>query len=165
MKRLGTLFTAALFFSACSTTHQKYKKLSPPQAKKTSYKLHKRNFVTSTLYKEYEKWAGVQYCYGGDNANGIDCSALVQTIYKEAFNIELPRTTKKQLRVGKSIPKSKLKEGDILFFRTSYRVLHSGIYLERGNFIHSSSKYGVTLSSIHNPYWRAKYYTARRILY
>ncbi|MBA1433436.1 MAG: C40 family peptidase [Epsilonproteobacteria bacterium] len=152
------LLTLTLLFSACSSTPK-------PKKKQTIYKLHKKNFVTTALYHEYEKWAGVQYCYGGDNANGIDCSALVQMIYKEAFNIELPTTTKKQLQVGKSIPKSKLKKGDILFFRTSYRVLHSGIYLERGNFIHTSSKQGVILSNIHNPYWRAKYYTARRVLY
>jgi lipoprotein Spr/probable lipoprotein NlpC len=66
--------------------------------------------------------------------------------------------------VGKRVSKKSLKEGDILFFKTSYRVMHVGIYLERGEFIHTSSKHGVTLSNIHNPYWRAKYYEARRIL-
>ncbi|HFB53376.1 MAG TPA: hypothetical protein ENJ67_01470 [Sulfurimonas autotrophica] len=165
MKRLCALLAIALLFSACSTTQQKYKNLPHRQTKKTSYKLHKKNFVTSTLYKEYEKWAGVQYCYGGEGRNGMDCSALVQTIYKEAFNIKLPRTTKEQIKVGKSVSKKALKEGDILFFKTSYKVLHSGIYLEKGEFIHASSKYGVILSNIHNPYWKTKYYKARRILY
>ena len=165
MKRLCALLTIALLFSACSTTQQKYKKLPPRQTKKTSYKLHKKNFVTTTLYKEYEKWAGVKYCYGGEDKNGMDCSALVQRIYKEAFNIKLPRTTKEQIKAGKAVSKKALKEGDILFFKTSYNVLHSGIYLEKGEFIHASSKYGVTLSNIRNPYWRAKYYKARRLLY
>lgn len=165
MQKLCALFLAALLFSACSTTQQTYKKLSSRQAKKTSYKLHKKNFITTTLYKEYKKWAGVRYCYGGEDENGIDCSALVQRIYKEAFNIKLPRTTKQQIKVGKSISKQLLQEGDILFFKISYNNLHSGIYLEKGKFIHASSKYGVTLSSIHNPYWRAKYYKAKRCLY
>ncbi|SFV70255.1 putative lipoprotein [hydrothermal vent metagenome] len=157
-KRALFLLTLTLIFSSCSST-------PTPKQKQTTYKLHKKNFVTTTLYKEYKKWAGVHYRYGGKNTNGIDCSALVQTIYKEAFNIHLPRTTKEQLKIGKRVTKSNLKEGDILFFKTSYHLLHSGIYLERGNFIHASSKYGVRLSNIHNPYWRAKYYTARRILY
>jgi len=152
------LLIVSILFCACSNAPQ-------PKSKQTTYKLHKKNFITITLYNEYSKWAGVQYCYGGEDSTGIDCSALVQTIYKEAFNIQLPRTTKEQLKVGKRVAKSNLKEGDILFFKTSYNVLHSGIYLERGNFIHASSKYGVTLSNIHNPYWRAKYYTARCILY
>ena len=95
----------------------------------------------------------------------MDCSALVQRIYKEAFNIKLPRTTKEQIKVGKAVSKKALKEGDILFFKTSYNVLHSGIYLEKGEFIHASSTEGVILSNIHNPYWRAKYYQARRLLY
>lgn len=165
MKRLCALLATALLFSACSTTQPKYKKLPPQQTKKRSYKLHKKNFVTTTLYKEYEKWAGVQYCYGGASKRGMDCSALVQRIYKEAFNIKLPRTTKEQIKVGKAVSKKALKEGDILFFKTSYNVLHSGIYLEKGEFIHASSTEGVILSNIHNPYWRAKYYQARRLLY
>ncbi len=164
MKRLAAFFAIALLFSACSTTPKVSKKL-PTQEKKVSYKLHKQNFVTQALYREYKRWAGVQYCYGGEDRQGMDCSALVQTIYKEAFNIKLPRTTKEQIKRGKRVSKKSLKEGDILFFKTSYNVLHTGIYLERGAFIHASSKYGVILSNIHNPYWRAKYYTARRILY
>lgn len=165
MERLCTLLTIALLFLACSTTQPKYKKLPPQQTKKRSYNLHKKNFVTTTLYKEYEKWAGVQYCYGGTSKKGMDCSALVQRIYKEAFNIKLPRTTIEQIKVGKAVSKKALKEGDILFFKTSYNVLHSGIYLEKGEFIHASSTEGVILSNIHNPYWRAKYYQARRLLY
>ena len=164
MKRFVLFLLLALLFTACSTTSHSYKKL-PTQKKKVSYTLQKQNFVTKALYKEYKKWAGVKYCYGGEDRNGIDCSALVQTIYKEAFNIKLPRTTTLQIKQGRKVTKSSLKEGDILFFKTSYNTLHAGIYLEKGKFIHTSSKYGVILSNIHNPYWRAKYYAARRLLY
>ena len=127
MKRLAAFFATALLFSSCSTTPKAYKTL-PSKEKKVSYKLQKQNFVTQALYREYKKWAGVQYCYGGEDKNGMDCSALVQTIYKEAFNIKLPRTTKEQIKRGKRVSKKSLKEGDILFFKTSYNVLHTGKY-------------------------------------
>ena len=165
MKTAFLSILTLFLFSACSSAPKTYKKLPTSHKNHITYKLQKKNFVTTTLYKEYEKWAGVKYCYAGEDKNGIDCSALVQRIYKEAFNIKLPRTTKQQIKVGKRVSKKSLKEGDILFFKTSYSVLHTGIYLEKGEFIHASSKYGVILSNIHNPYWRAKYYQARRLLF
>jgi len=165
MRTLFLPIVAVFLFSACSSTPKTYKKVPIHHNRSVTYKLHKNNFVTSQLYREYKKYAGVAYCYGGSDQNGFDCSALVQRIYKEAFNIKLPRTTKEQIKKGRKVSKNSLKEGDILFFKTSYNVLHSGIYLERGEFIHASSSEGVTLSNIRNPYWRAKYYQARRLLF
>jgi len=165
MRTLFFLITIVLLFGACSSSPKPYREFAlPKQKKKVSYKLHKKNYITTKLYLSYEKWAGTKYCYGGTDCSGIDCSALVQQIYKEAFGKKIPRTTKKQIRMGKRVSKKSLKEGDILFFKTSYRIMHVGIYLERGEFIHASSKHGVILSNIYNPYWRAKYYTARRLL-
>jgi lipoprotein Spr/probable lipoprotein NlpC len=166
LKKVSFFTTLLLFLTACSSREQpKPLPIPLPQKKKAiNYTLHKQNFVTQQLFSAYKKWAGTHYCYGGENTKGIDCSALVQKIYKEAFNMDIPRTTKEQIKIGYKVSKSNLQEGDILFFKTSYKTLHSGIYLERGYFIHTSSKKGVTISTIHNPYWRAKYYQARRVL-
>ena len=163
IQRVFSLFIILFFFEACSSRHYP-KPLPIEQKKEITYKLHKKNFITQQLFHAYKKWAGTKYCYGGENYNGIDCSALTQIIYKEAFNIDIPRTTKQQIKLGRSIAKKDLQEGDILFFKTSYKGLHSAIYLERGYFIHASSTNGVTLSSIYNPYWRTKYYQAKRVL-
>ena len=166
MKKVSLLILLILLFSACSTTKNPRPKPLPVKIQhKSTYHFKKKNYVTTKLFLSYEKWLGTNYCYGGVDKNGVDCSALVQSIYKEAFNIKIPRTTKAQIKIGKRVSKKDLKEGDLLFFKTSYKTLHSAIYLERGEFIHASSKHGVTLSSIHNPYWRAKYYQARRLLY
>jgi lipoprotein Spr/probable lipoprotein NlpC len=160
MIRFFSAFVLLLTLSSCSTTKpQKSLILTPSHATEANRP------TLAKLYDLYEKYAGVKYCYGGTNQNGIDCSALVQNIYKEAFGITIPRTTKQQIKVGILVEKKSLKEGDILFFKTSYKNLHSAIYLEKGEFIHASSKHGVTRSSIHNPYWRARYLEARRILY
>ena len=160
MKKLLVSLVFILFFVACSSQPTPHYSLDQP-----SYKLQNENLITQKLYRSYRKWQGVPYCYGGESKECIDCSAFVQKIYKEAFDIKLPRTTKEQLKVGLLIPKKELKEGDLLFFRTSYKGLHTGIYLENGNFIHASSSYGVKVSSIKNSYWKSHYYQARRILF
>lgn len=120
--------------------------------------------VKAALYKEYKKWQNTPYRYGGNSLKGVDCSSLVQQIYKDALNISVPRTTKQQAKVGYWIARRSLKEGDLVLFKTSWKTRHSGIYLENGNFINSSTSYGVTISNLNNPYWRSKYWQSRRVL-
>jgi len=40
----------------------------------------------------------------------------------------------------------------------------SGILVANGKFIHSSTKHGVIISSLNNPYWKSKYWQTRRVL-
>jgi len=165
------LFLTLFLFSACSSKNyppvkhislkQKRDNLKSEQLK---YHLKKRNAITLSLYQSYQKWKNTPYCYGGSSRDGIDCSSLVQIIYKDAFNISLPRTTKDQAKMGYKVAKKEIKEGDLILFKTGYSTHHSGIYLENGNFIHTSTKRGVTLSNLNNPYWKSKYWQTRRIL-
>ena len=177
MKILLLFIGLVFLFSGCSTkgvkAYKQQKQLSkipltkvPKTTKKVEpkYKPQHKSWVTSALYKEYKKWYGTPYRYGGVNFNGVDCSSFVQNVYFDAFNIRLPRTTKNQVKKGYFVKRDALKEGDLLFFRTSLRGRHTGILIEKDKFIHASAKYGVTVSSIHNPYWRRKYWQARRIL-
>ncbi len=169
MRSLYFLLFLLFFISGCSTkgtaTHQVTLQPYKIQQDETpTYKLKKQNAITLSLYEEYLKWEGTPNVYGGYSFKGIDCSALVQSIYRDAFGVYVPRTTKEQSTIGYRISKELLQEGDLVLFKTGYNTRHSGIYLENGNFIHSSSKYGVTLSSIHNPYWKSKYSQSRRVL-
>jgi len=162
MKYFFVLLGCLMLFSACSTktpyaSLHKYKK-----NQKTHFK--KSQSILDTLYQEYNKWKGVRYCYGGASKNGVDCSALVQIIYKEAFHIKIPRTTQQQAKIGYRVEKYKAKAGDIVLFKTGYKTKHSGIYLEKGDFLHASTKYGVVISNINNPYWRSVYWQTRRVL-
>ena len=122
------------------------------------------NYITNALYQEYERWDSTKYRFGGEDFNGIDCSSLIQTIYKNAFSIKLPRTTRDQVKQGYKVSRNNLKDGDLVFFKTGYDTRHAGIIIERYKFIHASQKHGVTISSLYNPYWRNKYWQARRIL-
>src|SRR5882672_10902629 len=39
------------------------------------------------------RWLGTPYAWGGDSKAGIDCSGYLRQMFRELFNVELPRTT------------------------------------------------------------------------
>ena len=162
MKLLLLVLAALLLLSGCSS-----KKVSKPtyKTKKTATKTkHTGNWINKALSKEYAKWDGVPYKYGGTSRKGVDCSSLMQILYRDAFGLQIPRTTKSQAKIGYQIKKNSSREGDLIFFKTGYNTRHSGIIVEKGKFIHSSTKYGVMISSLNNPYWKSKYWQTRRVL-
>ena len=162
MKLLLLVLTALLLLSGCSS-----KKVSKPtyKAKKIVPKTeYTTNWINKALSKEYAKWDGVPYKYGGTSRKGIDCSSLMQILYRDAFGLQIPRTTKNQAKIGYKIKKNSSREGDLVFFKTGWNTRHSGIIVEKGKFIHSSTKYGVMISSLNNPYWKSKYWQTRRVL-
>ena len=116
------------------------------------------------LENQAAKWLGTPHLWGGDSAEGIDCSALVQTIYQDLFSTSLPRTTREQVRFGHKISAAKLEVGDLVFYRTSFRSRHVGIFMGDNEFLHVSKSEGVTLSSLDAPYWKSRFWMARRIL-
>jgi len=170
MSYLGVVLAVFILLSGCSTqkskptSKQKTSKKAVTKKQTPSYKPKKQNWITTALYNEYKKWYKTPYKYGGLSKNGIDCSAFVQLSFKNAFNIEIPRMAKDQAKKGYKISKKELKEGDLVFFKTGYSTRHSGIIIEKDKFMHVSTKYGVTISSLNNPYWKSKYWQARRIL-
>lgn len=89
-----------------------------------------------------EKWRGVRYRFGGTSRrSGIDCSAFVQAVYKDVFNVDIPRNTMGQRTVGESVSKYDMKMGDIIIFqsRASGSGRHVGIYVGDMQFLHISS--------------------------
>lgn len=119
--------------------------------------------LKNKIYSQHREWRGTRYVLGGMSKRGIDCSGLVQTTYREHLGIELPRTTEYQALAGKAIKRSQLRAGDLVFFKTGYKVRHVGIYIEDGKFFHASTSKGVTISRLTDYYWRDKYWHARRV--
>lgn len=112
----------------------------------------------------------VKYQYGVNNidSGAGDCSAYTQTVYKKATGIDIGRSTEQQLKVGKEVQKSDLKEGDLVLFKNTYNsnhtqgVSHVGIYIGNNQFIHNSDN-GVMVSDLNSDYYKNHYLTARRV--
>ena len=121
------------------------------------------SIVEQSLMKTFKKWEGVEYRWGGVNVSGIDCSAFVRKVLGE-LNVKLPRTTGEQIKLGTDIQSYDLRAGDLVFFITSNKTRHVGIYLSGGRFMHASSSHGVTISSLTNSYWRTHFEKSSRIL-
>ncbi len=117
-----------------------------------------------SLRAQPEGWAGTPHEWGGTSRDGIDCSALVQTLYRELLNTELPRTTRGQSKLGRRIAASRLQPGDLVFYRIDARTRHVGIFVGNNEFLHASKSEGVTISSLKAPYWRHRFWMARRVL-
>ena len=159
----------SIIFSACSSR----KKISYKNKKSYNHKIQKQlpkklskkiNYKTKALQDEYKKWLDTKYKLGGESLNGVDCSSFIQQVYYNAFGLRIPRTTKEQVKVGQKISKQELQAGDMVFFKTGWNTRHVGIIIEKGNFIHVSTKRGVSKSSIYNPYWNSNYWQSRRVL-
>lgn len=115
------------------------------------------------LVKVATGFLGAPYKLGGATVQGIDCSAYVRKMY-QFFDITLPRTAREQSRVGMTVGKDELEEGDLVFFRTRRPVGHVGIYVGNSEFVHSSSgERFVRIDSLDKPYFQKRFVRAVRI--
>ena len=114
------------------------------------------------LYKHYNEWRGVKYREGGMSKKGVDCSGFVHIAYKNKLHKSIPRSTELMSETGKPVNIKKLRPGDVVFFKTGFKVRHVGIYVGKGEFIHASSSRGVMKSKLSNPYWLDAYWMSRR---
>ena len=110
--------------------------------------------------------SGIRYKFGGtDPDSGLDCSAFIALLYKDAGGGELPRTAREISEVGAHVETGALKPGDLVFFRNAQRgIAHVGIYVGGENFVHASRKHGVIYQSrLSEPYWKSRFKGARRL--
>lgn len=151
------LLTLLLLLSGCFSSGRQVSQPLMPVAEVAGL----QSDLRLVLEQQYQAWAGTPYRLGGADKRGIDCSALVQSIFTEAFDVKLPRTTGEQVAVGDVVTRQALQPLDLVFFHTG-PTKHVGIYLGQGEFLHASTSRGVMISKLDNPYWQRNFWTARR---
>jgi len=109
-------------------------------------------------------WLGVPYKYGGCDKKGTDCSCLVKMIYQDVYGIDLNRRSIDIMKNSIKVKRKNILEGDLVFFKTSKnKYSHVGIYISNNKFVHSTTKKGVIISDLDEPYWSKSYFSVGRI--
>ncbi len=115
-----------------------------------------------SVISEGTKLLGTTYVYGAEryhNGKGVlstkfsitafDCSSLMQYIFYKGADVNLQVTSRTQSVQGKTVTKSGLKRGDLMFFTNSTRynysgverIGHVGLYLGENWILHTASDY------------------------
>lgn len=162
MKKNFFLLTL-LFLVSCSNNDKEdinnlINRKQPKSKKSSSYSVTEKE----RLYSSYKKWEGTPYLWGGETRLGIDCSAFMQRVFEEVYDLEIPRTTSEQMIEGKNPGYMNRQLGDLIFFKTGPDTFHVGVYYQNDNFFHSSSTFGVTMSNLNEEFWKKTYLKIRR---
>ena len=107
-----------------------------------------------------KKYLGVPYVFGGESASGMDCSGLVQTVFKE-LGVSMPRVVPDQARMGAEVPSlAEAKPGDLLVAKGEGHIV---IYLGDGKVLHAPRP-GKDVQIVDNWYKDSDLSTIRRIV-
>lgn len=107
--------------------------------------LDSRKAKASAILETATCFIGFPYLWGGTSIKGMDCSGFTKTCFY-LNGVILPRDASQQALTGENIDITKdfdsLRPADLLFFgyvkENKEHVSHVGIYIGKGEFIHSS---------------------------
>ncbi|UZD23729.1 NlpC/P60 family protein [Algoriphagus halophytocola] len=136
-----------------------------------------RSTSPEKLITTAKQMMGVPYLWGGTSIKGVDCSGFTKTIYYLNGQI-IPRDASQQIHEGELVDENKnwenLQVGDLLFFgvkgtaEQKERVVHVGMWIGNGEFIHSRGR--VRISSFdpenanYDEYELGRYLRTKRIV-
>jgi cell wall-associated NlpC family hydrolase len=131
----------------------------------------------TALVNTARRMIGIPYLWGGTSPKGMDCSGFTKTVYW-LNGLIIPRDASQQVWAGEEVDNkrdfSKLRPGDLLFFgkpatdSTPEKVIHVGMWIGNGEFIHASGM--VRISSMNpqadnfDPYEYNRYLRTKRLI-
>ncbi len=167
------LLLAYLFFTSCGSTkkttstnekenNSSEKKIKSKYAELLNVKENKIENIK--LYSFVNDWYGVKYKYGGKTKKGVDCSSFVSSLYNDVYDKPLNGTAASMFYQCKTVSKNNLTEGDLVFFKIDNdNVSHIGVYLQNNKFVHASTKKGVMINDLDEPYYKKCFFKGGRI--
>ena len=104
---------------------------------------------------------GDSYVWGAAGPIRWDCSGLTMRSFQQA-GVRLPHSSRAQYSYGRSITRSNLQPGDLVFFGSP--ISHVGIYIGKNKMVHAPRPGArVQIAEFGNYFGRKKYVGARRL--
>jgi len=123
-----------------------------------------KNISDKTLANFISDWYGTIYKYGGADKHGIDCSHFAAKLYADVYKktITGPASSIELETMG--VKATDIQEGNLVFFKINGEtVSHVGVYVGDNKFVHASTKRGVIISDLNEPYYKKYFYKAGKL--
>mgnify|MGYP002140704185 CR=1 FL=1 len=127
------------------------------------------NLVRQQVISYAKQYLGTNYKYAGRSPKGFDCSGFTHYVM-DHFNVDVSPSSRDQAGQGRKIELSKVRPGDLIFFRRpkSRYIFHVAMVYSNDkkgvHIIHSTSR-GVVIDNLNeSKYWKPKAYIARDVV-
>lgn len=167
-RRVFLLPLALVLLASCGGGSKGVRNAAPPSESRDWSVIAPANPAASnSVLMRAISLVGTPYKWGGNTPqSGFDCSGLVNFVYQDMLQIDLPRSSSALAAYqGPRIKPGQLTAGDLVFFGSGGQVSHVGIYVGNGRFVHAPSSGGtVRLDHLDGYYWRDHYTGAKRVV-
>jgi len=172
---VGLILTCGISQTACYRAEKPVPREERQGGKKSSKKHRgvsgpfKAGSLNSVAFEKMgsimRSYLGISYRGASEYSAGLDCSRFTSEVFQKFDKRRIPRVSRDQARIGKSVSRRKIRFGDLVFFNIGGKnVSHVGIYVGADRFIHASESRGVVIDNLREKYWKRYYHSARRIL-